>query len=52
MPAEKRVNAASVMAPSTMLICDRGFGRILDEVMADSPAKKKAAEDTAPCGRV
>ena len=51
-PAEKRANAASVMAPSTMLIWERGFGSTLEDVMADSPAKKKAAEDTAPCARV
>ena len=52
MPAEKSANAVSVMAPSIMLISERGFGRILNETMAESPAKKKAAEDTAPCARV
>ena len=52
MPVEKSASAVSVMAPSTMLIWESGFGRSLNEVMADSPAKKKAAEDTAPCARV
>ena len=52
MPAENSASAVSVMAPSTMLISDKGFGRILNEIMADSPAKKKAAEDTVPCARV
>jgi len=52
MPAEKSASAVSVMAPSAMLIWASGFGRSLNEVMADSPAKKNVAEATAPCGRV
>ena len=52
MPKVKRASAVIVVAPSTMLMWDRGFGRTLYEVMAERPAKKKAADDTAPCGRV
>jgi len=52
MPAEKSASAVSVVAPSIMLMWDRGFGSTLNDVMADSPAKKKAAEDTVPCARV
>jgi hypothetical protein len=52
MPLEKRANAASVMAPSVMLIKEKGFFSTLADAMADKPAKKKAAEDTAPCARV
>ena len=51
-PAEKSASAVSVMPPSATRMWERGFGSSLDDVMADSPAKKKAAEDTAPCGRV
>ena len=52
IPAENRASAASVIAPSIMLMIERGFFRILKEKMAASPAKKKAAEDTVPCARV
>lgn len=52
IPAVKRANAVSVMAPRAMLILARGFGRILWLVMADRAAKKKAAEDTTPWGMV
>ncbi len=52
IPAEKRISAVRVMAPSTMLMCENGFVSTLDEAMADSPAKKKAADDTAPCASV
>ena len=52
MPAVKRANAVSVMAPSMMLIWARVFGRILWLVMADRAAKKEAAEETAPWARV
>jgi hypothetical protein len=51
-PAEKSASAARVMIPSVMLMRERVFGRILCEVMADSAAKKKAAEDMVPCARV
>ena len=46
MPAEKRANAASVMAPSIMLIREKGFFSTLKDAMAYNPAKKKAMEDS------
>jgi len=52
IPAENRASAVSVIAPSIMLMMERGFFSTWKEKMAASPAKKKAAEDTAPCGRV
>ena len=52
MPIEKRASAVSVMAPSAMLISEKGFGSTLNEAMADSPAKKNAAVAAAPWGRV
>ena len=51
MPLEKRANAPSVIIPSIMLIRDNGFFSTLNDNIADSPAKKKAAEDTAPWAR-
>jgi len=52
MPKEKRAIAVSVMIPSVILIREKGFGSTLNDVIADSPAKKKAAEDTMPCAKV
>jgi len=48
MPSEKRASAPRVIIPSITLIRDNGFFSTLDDVMADSPAKKKAVVAAAP----
>ena len=52
IPLEKRANAPSVIAPSAILIRERGFSSTLKDAKADNPPKKKAIEDTAPCASV